>query len=119
MLTRGSKSVLSALKLPCFDVDRKELVASRESEADFWTGKSALRTSVVVMEMSSGLVRKLTVGNVVEPLVCRPVEEAARDLISLEVCLNATRSRIIVGTIDLSSQREKGWGIKPDQGNLL
>ena len=108
----------SALKLPWAAVDSDEFVASKESKAVFGADKSVLRTSVVVvMEIRSGLVRKLTVGNVVEPLERRPT--VARDLISLEVCLNATSSRIMVGTIDLSNQNEKdGEQTKTDPGNL-
>lgn len=106
--------------LPRFDVDSDESVALRESKGDFGAEKSVVRISVVVvMEMRSGLVRKLTVGNVVEPLVPGPAVPVARDLISLEVCLNATRSRIIVGTIDLSDQNEKHEErMRADQGNL-
>lgn len=93
--------IASALKLPWPDVDSGEFVASRESNGAFGADKSVLRASVVVaMEIRSGFVRKLTVGNVVEPLERRPT--VARDLISLEVCLNATSSKIIVGTIEVS-----------------
>ena len=96
----------SALKLPWPAVDSDEFVASRESKAVFGADRSVLRTSVVVvMEIRSGLVRKLTVGSVVEPLERRPT--VPRDLMSLEVCLKATSSRIIVGTIDFSNENEK------------
>lgn len=109
VLTRGSNSTTSALKLSCFDVGSDKFVASIESKVAFGVRKSVLRTSVVVVrELRSGLVRKLTVGNVVEPLERPPAGTVARDLMSLEVCLNATRSRIIVGTMDLSNENEKG-----------
>lgn len=87
--------------------------------AAFGAGKSVLRIPVLVMEIRSGLVRKLTVGKVSEPLARCPAVAVARLLISLDVCLNATRSRIIVGTIDLKNQNEKDEGrMTKDWGNL-
>ena len=90
------------MKLPRLDVDSDEVVASTESKTTLGAEKSILRVSVVVvLEIRSGLVRKLTVGKVVEALDRRP-DPLARVLMSLDVCLNATRSRIMVGTIDFA-----------------
>ena len=106
MFVRGSKPIISALKLPRFDVV-SDAVVSRDSIGNFGAARFILRVSVVVvMEISSGFVRKFTVGNVAEVLTRGPIVPVARDLISLEVCLNATRSRIMVGTIDLRNQNE-------------
>lgn len=104
-LTRGSKLTTSALKLPRFEVDSDAVVASKEPNVIFGAEESAIRVSVVVdMEVRSGFVRKLTVGNVAAVSVRRPVT-FARVLKSLDVCLNATRSIIIVGTIDFVKQK--------------
>lgn len=92
----------SILRLPRFDAGSDEVAQSRELKATFGAVKSVPYAPVVVTEVRSGLVRKFTVGNAVESLTRRPILEAvARDWISLDVFLNATRSRIIVGTIDL------------------
>lgn len=86
MLTRGSRSTTSALKLPSPEADPVDDVASRDPKVTFGVMNSVVRGSkvVAVAVVRSGLVRKFTVGRVEAP-PCGFVVAVARVLMSFDV----------------------------------